>query len=79
MKKSKKLLRLKRVSVCGGCKYAQYADFYDMADDNMFCSRHHNSSCCFNDSPCAHYVPFSNVICPRKAPYYWDDDNYIPF
>ena len=78
MKKSKKLARLKRLSVCGGCKYAHFVDFYNMSNDNMSCSRHHDSPCDFNDPPCAHYVPFNDVICPRKTPFYWEDD-FMPF
>lgn len=75
MKKSKKLSRLKRVSVCGGCKYSHFVDFYDMSDDNMACSRHHDSPCCFFDPPCAHYVPFNDIMCPRRIPYWLDDDS----
>ena len=70
MKKSKKLARLKRISCCGGCTYSHYVDFYNMSDDYMVCSRHHDSPCCFYDAPCSHYVPFCRFL-PRKSPFYW--------
>lgn len=86
MKKSKKLARLKRVSICLGCKY-----FVCLPGNEGLCSRYNNiyPSSKYRDcfvhpfsKPCPHYVPFNDIMCPRKTPNYWlgsVDDDYIPF
>ena len=86
MKKSKKLARLKRVSVCCGCKY-----FNPLPECEGLCARYYNIYPFSKlrdhfvnpfQKPCPHYVPFNDVMCPRKTPYYWYgsvDDDYIPF
>lgn len=79
MKKSKKLLQLKRNSFCGQCRYSAFNDddYFDYC--YMTCSRHSGKSILSIDCACSHFVPFGRGFCPRKPPYYWDDENYIPF
>lgn len=73
MKKSKKVIILKRFSHCGSCKYSFFESDVLHDGSSMVCSRHHNKSITFDDSSCAHYVPFNDVMPPHKFAFYWLD------